>query len=118
MCDSFDRDLEQRFRRLRAREQEQAPPFADLVPPREHGAWPRAARWPLAAAAVVALLWLGSRVLDRAQRVEPVESVMRWQAPTDFLLATTTDALLRDLPRFDVSVLDQFLLVNGNANSR
>jgi hypothetical protein len=102
--DHGDGDLRARFRALRREEEAQAPDF--LLPTRSADGTSR--RWAggnlVAVAACLAtivavafLLRLYSPRMERQAR-SPVASVTEWKAPTDFLLQTPGQELLRTMP--------------------
>jgi hypothetical protein len=105
MTERNDRDLEEQFHALRREDAATAPPFqATLAAARvRHAAPPRRRMIGLAAAVVIiagaALALLLTRP-DRPDRpgVTIGLATVRWEAPTDFLLALPGDELLRAVP--------------------
>ena len=103
MNDNDERELRERFARLRNEEGGAAPAFAALLrrPVRQsrRAPGPRMVRWALAAAAV-AVVAVG---LSRFRRPAPGYGVdlasTSWHGPTDFLLVFPEDASLRTVPR-------------------
>ena len=108
-----DRELAAAFSALRREEQEQLPPFADVV---RRGRTrtlrrvsPRHPRLVWAAAEVVILaglaLWLSLR---RPAPQVPVQlpSLAEWRSPTDFLLETSGQEILATPAGWSRSVLD------------
>lgn len=97
-----DRDLRDRFARLRRAESREAPPFVVAVRPRE--ARPSV----VLTIAIAATLVLS--VLFLPDDVGPTETIdlrsARWVAPTDFLLNVPGDWMLRDVPRITVPQID------------
>lgn len=107
-----DRDLADRFARLRREERNGAPTFANVTARR---ALQRSRRVPfvlglavaLAAAAIVGVLI--ERDAARREVPSPLDlRAARWTAPTDFLLNTPGHWLLRDLPRIAAPASMQF----------
>jgi len=103
MTERNDQDLGERFHALRREDTAAAPPFpATLAAARARHAPPpgRRTRW-LAAAAVgvagVALALLFNRP-HREGAVRIDLATVRWEAPTDFLLAVPGEELLRAVP--------------------
>ena len=97
-----DRDLADRFARLRRDERTAAPAFADVTTRRVPE---RIRRGPLAiglAAAVVAAIAIGLVASRDGTGGAPLVIDLRatsWTAPTDFLLDTPGNWMLRDLPK-------------------
>ena len=103
-----DRDLRELFAVAREEDHRRAPAFATLVARRRRPGSriiPAAVVTALAAAALVVAVYaaLRSRAPVNETRA-PVLSVLvdprstHWQSPTDFLLATPADSLMRTLP--------------------
>lgn len=107
-----ERDLQQRFHALRAHDETRVPRFAELAPAEEQPARRRWARWPLALAASLALVWVGAQMIWREPTDPPVMTI--WTVPTDALLSTPIDPLLRELPELNESTLDQFIYSESN----
>jgi len=90
--------LRRRFAVLRQEEEEHAPEFGRLW----HGrtdARRRQTRWLMAVACALialALVWL--RSAQRHPEERAVVSITEWKAPTDFLLETPAQELLRTVP--------------------
>jgi len=95
-----DRDLRERFARLKQEDRAHVPPFR-APRAREAPRWGRLGQF--AAAAAVVLIAL---VLARPDRTPPpivgrpgVDlSTVAWKSPTDFLLVTPGSALMRTVP--------------------
>ncbi|HEX4963556.1 MAG TPA: hypothetical protein VF173_22190 [Thermoanaerobaculia bacterium] len=108
-----DRELAAAFSALRREEQEQLPPFADVV--RRGRArtlrrvTPRRLRLVWAAAAMIAIaglaLWLGLR-RPVPQTPAGIPSLAEWRSPTDFLLETSGQEILAAPAGWSRSVLD------------
>jgi hypothetical protein len=112
--DAVERELRERFARLRDHDRAGAPPFASVVARARRGPATRrlvvlrvaaaAAALALAGGAVAALArWRGA--VSPADVAEggttiPGAELLRWRAPTDFLLDTPGGHLLREVPRF------------------
>jgi len=106
--DQFEEHLRARFRAMSEDEARRAPPFARVVRTgRERRALPRAWRGAITTAAVVAVAVLTWVVRSAWQEVEARRALARWHAvsastrtmPTDFLLDTPDQALLREVPK-------------------
>ena len=104
MSEDIERELRERFARLRDEERGAAPEFRALLRrPKEERprgtAGPRLRRLVLAAA-VVAIVALG---LSRIRRPSPGYGIdlssTSWHGPTDFLLVFPDDETLRTVPR-------------------
>jgi hypothetical protein len=105
--DLRDDELRNRFAALRLEEEAQAPEFS-LLPPAT-GSGRRWIRGKLVAAAVCVVAMLASVVLLRLvafkpgpEPSKPVVSLAEWRAPTDFLLETPGQELLRTVPAIGV----------------
>jgi hypothetical protein len=107
-----DGELAAAFRALRREEEEQAPPFADVVRRgRSHS--PRAGRFlaarPLGLAAALALAVMGVWIGLRARVPRPfvtAPSLAEWRSPTQFLLETPGREVLSAPAGWGRSVLD------------
>ncbi len=112
--DRDDRELAAAFSALRREEQEQCPPFAEVVRrgqarfPRRESSRPFHLRWAVAAGLILAVLaaWLGLRAPGPKVPVAPAPSLAEWRSPTDFLLETSGREILADPARLDRSLLD------------
>jgi|GEM_PF-2151712 len=109
-----DRELAAAFSALRREEQEQSPPFAEVVRrararfPRRESSLRFQLRWAVAAGLVLAVLaaWLGLRTSGPELPAAPAPSLAEWRSPTDFLLETSGREILADPARLDRSLLD------------
>lgn len=103
-----DRDLRRSFDLLRREEQADAPSFAPLV--HRQGRVVTSIRW-LRLGAVAALLILAALPLLVRRWTPPqaVPSLTTWKSPTDFLLDTPGDELLRSVPRLGPTVVAESL---------
>ena len=94
-----DRELREMFARLRQEDHAHVPPF-QLPAARPTSPW--ALPMKVAAAAAVILVAVVLAVPDSGQRGVPVQLVdlgdAAWHSPTDFLLNTPGDELLRRIP--------------------
>jgi hypothetical protein len=104
MSEDIDRELCERFARLRNEEGGVAPEFGALLrrpvqEPRRQTAGPRLGRLVLAAVAlgVVAIGLTRNRRPEPGYGIDP--SLTSWHSPTDFLLVLPDDATLRTVPR-------------------
>jgi hypothetical protein len=101
---SDERDLRDRFARLRRAEGGEAPSFARSIAAR-----PREAR-PSVALTIAIAATLVLSVLFLPDDVKPTETIdlrsARWVAPTDFLLNVPGDWMLREVPRIAVPQID------------
>lgn len=104
-----DVDLREMFAQSRAEDRQQLPPFATLTtadaPRRERGMLGRRAATLLAAGLVIASAYVALRQRPTTGRSREGANVLgfdlgstHWESPTDFLLATPGDSLLRTLP--------------------
>ncbi len=104
MTERDDRELRDRFQALRREDAGGAPPFgATLARARARGAgtWPpRWTVWLAAAVVAVVVVLVGARVLFTNGRQGGLIDLaaVRWEAPTDFLLALPGEELLRAVP--------------------
>jgi len=111
MSKDDDRELAAAFSALRREDQEQFPPFAEVIRRgRAHSRRSAPSRrlrllWAGAAAIVVAALaaWLGLRLQAPAV---PAPSLAEWRSPTDFLLETPGKEILAAPTGWSRSVLD------------
>ena len=120
--DRHDRELAAAFSALRREEQEQCPPFAEMVrrgrarslrrgsPQRPRLVWAAAAGIVLA----VLALWLGLQTPETRIPAEGSPSLAEWRSPTDFLLETSGREILADPAHLDRSLLD----LNSNLPSQ
>jgi hypothetical protein len=123
-ADDDDQDLRRLFRELAAEDRQLAQPFmnpqealrqrgsarrdgrpaaAPAVPARRLSRLHRRPALALAAAVLLAALGLTlqlQRSAPRAHHLASVAEISNWHAPTDFLLHTPGDALLRTVPHF------------------
>ncbi len=112
-----DHDLKAAFSALRNAEQEQLPPFAEVVRRARalENRMPRrpALRWAAVAAVVATVLvaWLGLRT--RGPQA-PSPSLAEWRSPTAFLLQTSGRELLTAPAGWDRSLID----LKGDTTSR
>lgn len=104
MTEDNDRELRQRFARLRDEEKQGAPDFSSLlrrpVGKRQHRTGGQRLVWLGLAAAAVLIVAIG---LSRTRRSDPGYGVdlasTTWHGPTDFLLVFPDDPGLRTVPR-------------------
>jgi len=110
--------LREAFESLRLRDGRMVPPFERVWATAEARAAhaPRRTMGPrfswgvlLAAAAVVALL------IARGGRQAPSLALANWRAPTEFLLQSPTDAMLRSVPPLSASVIELQPVGRGRA---
>jgi hypothetical protein len=112
--DRDDRELAAAFSALRREEQEQLPPFDEVVRRgRTHSLRSESSRrhrlqWAVAAGIVLAMLaaWLGLHTPRPEVPAAPAPSLAEWRSPTDFLLETSGREILADPARLDRSLLD------------
>jgi hypothetical protein len=90
-----DRDLSNRFARLRAEDRSRVPPFR--VPVAGNAS---RSRWPIGIAVAAALALIALVLTQRDPgRLVPIDlSVAAWRSPTDFLLITPGGEMLRTVP--------------------
>ena len=97
-----DPELERRFRALRREEAAVAPPFRATLAAARAGSPspPRRRMLGLAAAtAVIAGVAVAFLVTRRGRHAMPIDlATVRWETPTDFLLALPNEQLLRTVP--------------------
>jgi hypothetical protein len=112
--DPDDRELTAAFSTLRQEEEEQCPPFSEVVRrgrvrslPSGSSSHPRLL-WAAAAGIVLAVLalWLSLRASESRIPVAGPPSLAEWRSPTDFLLETAGGEILTDPARLDQSLLD------------
>ena len=112
--DRNDHELATAFSTLRREEEEQCPPFAEVVRrgrdrSQPNGSWMIRPRLVWAAAGIVLAvlaLWLGLRRPEPRIPVAGSPSLAEWRSPTDFLLETSGREILADPARLDRSLLD------------
>lgn len=109
-----DHELATAFATLRREEEEQCPPFSEVVQrgrARSQRSGPLIRPrllWAAAAGIVLAMLalWLGLRRPEPRIPVAGSPSLAEWRSPTDFLLETSGREILMDPARLDQSLLD------------
>jgi hypothetical protein len=111
--DRDHRELAAAFSALRREEEEQCPPFAEVVRRGQvrslRSGSPRRPRllWAAATVAVAVLaVWLGLRRPEPRIPAAGSPPLAEWRAPTDFLLETSGREILADPARLDRSLLD------------
>jgi hypothetical protein len=111
--DRDDRELAAAFSALRREEEEQCPPFAEVVRRgrarslRSGSPWRPRLLWAAAAVALAVLaVWLGLRTPEPRIPAGGSPSLAEWRSPTDFLLETSGREILADPARLDRSLLD------------
>ncbi|MFQ5599370.1 MAG: hypothetical protein ACE5G2_02310 [Candidatus Krumholzibacteriia bacterium] len=102
MDDKNDRELRERFARLRSEELSRVPSFRSV---RSRRVRSRAVVWPRVAMAVgaVVVAVVGLKIGFRGEAPDPgvgrrLDLSIPWESPTDFLLATPGVELLRTVP--------------------
>jgi hypothetical protein len=112
--DHDDGELRELYQRLKLEDEKLARPFAEHFSGHPRSMRPRGGSRPrinlshrLAAVALALVLLAGYLVarwhrasLPRPQAEVSLAGIFRWQAPTDFLLHTAENPLLRSVPRF------------------
>jgi hypothetical protein len=109
-----DQELAAAFSALRHEEQEQFPPFAEVVRRgrarslRSESSRRHRLQWAAAAGIVLAVLtvWLGLRTPSPRLSDGGAPSLAEWRSPTDFLLETSGREILADPAGLDRSLLD------------
>jgi hypothetical protein len=96
-----DRDLRERFARLRTQESARAPGFGAVMNRRRADTSIARALRPLALAAAALLLvtWAARETADPPPPVPAFVAAPAWRSPTDFLLDVPGAELLRTTPR-------------------
>ncbi len=92
-----DESLRQAFEALRTSEAAQTPRFAKLWQAR--AVTPRRRSWAVAFATMLLIVVITATVRHRPrQTARPTVTISTWRAPTDFLLKTPGQELLRSTP--------------------
>ncbi len=109
-----DHELATAFAALRREEEEQCPPFSEVVQrgrarsQRSRSLIRPRLLWAAAAGIVLAVLalWLGLRQPEPRIPADGSPSLAEWRSPTDFLLETSGGEILAAPARLDRSLLD------------
>jgi hypothetical protein len=116
-----EHEIRQRFAQLREEDSERVPSFAQIYGRGQ--ARQRLAAMPrvrplvisVAAAVVIAAIWLGSARSFSPHTVTPtIAAIAAWRAPTDVLLRTPGSELLGTMPALGASVLDKMISTPSN----